>query len=70
MTHARTPWIVAACWFAAAQVAFFVLHASLTRSWLYLAAIALGPPLALLRLWPEAPAQTVADVMHGRGGRS
>ena len=69
MTHARTPWIVAACWFAAALAAFFVLDASSTRSWLYLAAIAVGPPIALLRLWPEAPRQTVADVMHSRGGR-
>ena len=70
MTNVRTAWILAACWFAAALLAFLALDASSTRSWVYLAVIALGPPVALLRLWPETRRQTADDVIHGRDGRS
>ena len=43
----------AACWVLVSLVIFFVLDASSTRSWLYLVAIAIGPPFALIRLWPR-----------------
>ena len=49
--------------------AFIGLDASSGRSWLYFAAVALGPPVALVRLWPEAPGQTVAGMMHDRVDR-
>jgi hypothetical protein len=48
---------------------FVALDASSGRSWLYFAAVAIGPPVALVWLWPEAPRQTVADIMHDRGDR-
>ena len=65
-----TPWLLAACWFFAAFVVFFAVDASSTRSWLYFAVIAIGPPVALLKLWPESPRPTADDVIHGRGGQS
>jgi hypothetical protein len=70
MTRISTPWLLAASWVLVATAVFLVIGASSTRSWLYLAAIAIGPPIALLKLWPETPRQTVDDVIHGRGGRS
>ncbi len=63
-------WILSACWIAIVVFVFFALDASSGRSWLYLATIALGPPIALVRLWPERPRQTADDVIHGRGGQS
>jgi hypothetical protein len=49
---------------------FLAVDASSTRSWIYLAAIALLPPIALIRLWPGgAREQTAADVIHGRAGQ-
>ena len=62
-------WILSVCWIAIIVLAFVAMDASSGRSWLYLATIALGPPVALLRLWPESPHQTVAEIMHGRGER-
>ena len=70
MNNIRTAWLLAACWVAATLVVFLALDASSARSWVYLAAGALLPPVALIRLWPAAPPQTAADVIHGRGGRS
>lgn len=70
MTNPRIVWILAACWIAASLAVFLAIDASSTRSWLYLATIALLPPIALMRLWPETPRQTVDDVMHGRGRQS
>ncbi len=70
MTTISLPWLLAACWVLTSILVFFVMDASSTRSWLYLAAIAIGPPVALLKLWPETPRQSVDDVIHGRGGQS
>lgn len=70
MSHAYLPWILSACWIAAAVSVFFVLDASSGRSWIYLAVVALGPPIALLLLWPETRRQTIDDVIHGRGEQS
>jgi hypothetical protein len=70
MTRTSTPWLLAVGWFLAAIAVFLMMDASSTRSWLYLAAIAIGPPIALLKLWPETPRQTIDDVIHGRGGQS
>jgi len=70
MTTVRTEWILAACWIAASLAVFLVVDASSTRSWLYLAAVAIVPPIALIRLWPREPGQTADDVIHGRGGSS
>ena len=70
MTMISLPWLLAACWVLISVVVFFVIDAESTRSWLYLAAIAIGPPVALLKLWPERPRQTVDDVIHGRGGQA
>lgn len=70
MSNVRTAWLIAACWVAATLVVFLAVDASSTRSWIYLVAIALLPPVALIRLWPAAPQQTAADVIHGRGRQS
>ena len=69
MSTPHTRWILSACWIAFVMFVFIALGASSARSWLYVAAIALGPPVALVRLWPEAPGQTVAEIMHGGGDR-
>jgi len=66
----RLEWILSACWIAVSLAVFLVLDASSTRSWLYLLAIGLLPPIALIRLWPQAPQQSIDDVIHGRGERS
>jgi hypothetical protein len=63
-------WILSACWIAVAALVFLAVGASSGRSWLYLVAIALGPPVALVRLWPEDAPQTAAEMMHDRGDRS
>jgi hypothetical protein len=65
----RTVWTLAVCWIAISLAVFLALGASSTRSWIYLAAVALLPPIVLIRLWPAAPEQTVDDVIHGRAGR-
>jgi hypothetical protein len=70
MTHSRLVWLLAGCWIAISLAIFFAIDASSTRSWLYLAAVALGPPVVLLRLWPQVQQPTADDVIHGRGGRS
>lgn len=49
---------------------FLTVDAPSTRSWIYLAVVALLPPIVLIRLWPEAREQTADDVLHGRTGRS
>ena len=66
----RLEWILSACWIAASLAVFLLLEASSTRSWLYLLAIGLVPPVALIRFWPQAPEPTIDDVIHGRGGRT
>jgi hypothetical protein len=68
--HPRLVWLLAGCWIAISLALFLVIDASSTRSWFYLAAVALGPPVVLLRLWPQVPEPTADDVIHGRGGRS
>ena len=70
MKNPRTEWILAACWIAASLAVFLAIEASSIRSWLYLAAAALVPPVALIRLWPGTPHQTIDDVIHGRGRQS
>jgi hypothetical protein len=69
MTKVRIEWLLAACWIAVVFAVFLAIGASSSRSWLYLAAIALLPPIMLIRLWPQAPQQTADDVIHGRGSR-
>ena len=70
MINPRTEWILSACWIAASLAVFFVIDASSTRSWLYLIIAAVGPPVALIALWPHPPQQSIDDVIHGRGERS
>jgi hypothetical protein len=70
MTHPRPQWLFAAGWIAASLVIFLALDASSTRSWIYLAAAALLPPIVVIRLWPAPPQPTVDDVIHGRGAQS
>ena len=67
--NTRTVWVLSACWIALSVAVFLAVDASSTRSWIYLFAIALLPPVALIRLWPSAREQTVADVIHGRAGQ-
>jgi hypothetical protein len=69
VTHPRTQWLLAAAWIAASLVVFLTIDASSSRSWIYFAAVALLPPVVLIRLWPAPPQQTVDDVIHGRGAR-
>jgi hypothetical protein len=66
----RIEWILAVCWIAASLAVFLVVEASSPRSWLYLTVLALGPPAAMIGLWPKAPRETVDDVIHGRGRQS
>jgi hypothetical protein len=68
MNHPRFVWLIAACWIIVSFAVFLALGATSLRSWLYLMAVALGPPVALVRLWPQMPQQTADDVIHGRGG--
>jgi hypothetical protein len=70
MTIPSPRWTISAGWIAASLLIFLVLEASSTRSWMYLATIALVPPIVLLALWPGPRAQTIADVTHGIDGRS
>jgi hypothetical protein len=70
VTHLRTQWLLAAVWIAASLVVFLTIDASSTRSWIYLAAVALLPPIVVIRLWPAQPSQTADDVIHGRGPQS
>jgi len=70
MTHLRTQWLLAVVWMAASVVVFLAIDASSTRSWIYLCAVALLPPIVLIRLWPAPPQQSVDDVIHGRGAQS
>ena len=70
MTTVRTAWIVAACWVAVALAVFLLVDASSARSWVYLAAIALLPPVALIRLWPTPSPLSVDDIIHGRERQS
>jgi hypothetical protein len=70
VTHPRTQWLIVAGWIAASLAVFLAVDASSTRSWIFLAAVALLPPIALIRLWPAQPQQTADDVIHGRGARS
>jgi hypothetical protein len=63
-------WILSACWISIVAVVFLALGASSSRSWLYVATVALGPPMVLVRLWPQRQPQSISDVMHGRGDRS
>jgi len=69
VTHPRTQWLLAGVWIAASLVVFLAIDASSTRSWIYLAAAALLPPIVVIRLWPAPPQQTADDVIHGRGTR-
>jgi len=69
MSTPYTRWVLSACWIALVMFVFIGLDASSGRSWLYFATVALGPPVALVRLWPEAPRQTLAEIMHDRGDR-
>jgi hypothetical protein len=70
VTHPRTKWLLTAVWIAASLVVFLAIDASSTRSWIYLAAVALLPPIVVIRLWPAPPQQTADDVIHGRSVES
>jgi hypothetical protein len=70
VTHPGVQWLLAAIWIAASVVVFLAIDASSTRSWIYLAAVALLPPIVVIRLWPTPPQQTIDDVIHGRGAHS
>ena len=70
MFNVRVEWILAASWIALALAIFLFADASSARSWIYLAAAALLPPVALIRLWPQTPQPTAADVIHGRSRQS
>lgn len=70
MITPRIEWILSACWIAASLAVFLAIEASSTRSWMYLIAIAVVPPIALIRLWPRPPQPSADDIMHGRGERS
>jgi hypothetical protein len=70
VTHPRAQWLFAAVWIAVSLVVFLAIDASSTRSWIYLAAFSLLPPIVVIRLWPAPPQQTIDDVIHGRGARS
>ena len=70
MFNPRIAWILSACWIAVTLAVFLAIDASSARSWLYLVAAAVVPPIALIRLWPQPPQQTADDVIHGRGARS
>jgi hypothetical protein len=69
VNNSRTVWILTACWIALSLAVFLAVDASSTRSWIYLAAVALLPPVALIRLWPGAREQTADDVIHDRAGQ-
>jgi hypothetical protein len=66
----RTVWLLTAGWIALSLAVFFAVDASSSRSWIYLAAGALLPPVALIRLWPVGREQTIDDVIHGRPKQS
>lgn len=70
MINPRIEWTLSVCWIAISLAIFMAVGASSTRSWLYLLTIGLVPPVALIRLWPHAPPQSIDDVIHGRGERS
>jgi len=70
MTTPVLRWALSAGWIAVALLIFLALGASSARSWMYLATIALVPPIVLLALWPGPRTQTIADVTHGTDGRS
>ena len=70
MTVPHVSWTLAAVWVALSLTVFLVADAASSRSWLYLVAVALLPPVALIRLWPKPPEQTIDDVIHGRDVRS
>ena len=70
MPNIRLEWILSICWIALALAVFLVVDASSARSWIYLAVIALLPPIALIRLWPTSSPQTADDVIHGRERQS
>jgi hypothetical protein len=63
-------WILSACWIAIVALAFVALDASSVRSWVLFATVAVGPPVTLVRLWPERLLQTAHEVIHGHGERS
>ena len=66
MSTPHMRWIVSASWLVLVFLVFVTLGASSTRSWLYFAVVAFGPPIALIRLWPQNPPQTAAQMMHDR----
>lgn len=70
MTTPNLRWALCAIWILLAALTFWALDASSSRSWMYLATAALVPPLVLLSLWPDAPATTASDIMHGTDQRS
>jgi hypothetical protein len=70
MTTPSLRWALSAGWIVASLLIFLVLDASSTRSWMYLATMALVPPIVLLALWPGPRPQTIADVTHGTDVRS
>jgi len=70
MSTPHLRWILSACWVSITAVVFLSLGASSGRSWMYVATAALGPPMVLIRLWPQREQQTIGDVMHGREDRS
>ena len=70
MSHPYMRWFLSASWIAVVALVFLAAGASSGRSWMYLVAVALGPPVELVRLWPADPPQTAAQMMHDRGDRS
>src|SRR4030095_14518207 len=47
VTHRRTKWLLVAVWIAVTLVVFLAIDASSTRSWIYLAAVALLSPIVV-----------------------
>lgn len=64
MTRPTTPLLISIGWIGLVLATFVVIEASSLRSWLYLIAIALVPPLLVNRLWNRDPAETREGLSH------
>jgi hypothetical protein len=67
LPHLR--WSISALWISLALLMFTLAGNFSVRSWLYVIATTLVPPMVLLRLWSDGPPQTVAQVLRATEDR-
>ena len=64
MASRYIPWLISAVWISSMLLVFLVIDVSSIRNWALVTTLGIVPVFFLLKLWPDGPPQTVAELLH------